>query len=803
MTSASPPPEHEWRTAEGAASDAARDEHAEAAADGPPPDAAPPGAPDAPDEWAPPAQDQTWPEDGSWPPPPPPVPPVAAAGVDDDGWRPVAMGRPWEAPGPADPEPAEPIAGTDPTAAAESAPVQSPAGDVWPPPPDPDEDSWIAAGPDAGQQPQAGDWPPPETDERRDTWAPPEPGDRTGDWAAPPATDDRPDAWGPPAAGDRASDWAAPPAAGAVAASDWAAPPAAGGAGAGGWADPPAAGAAGAAAGAWAAPPAGNGAGSGEWAPPAPAAPPGDGHEPWTPSPGPADDGRYTWPSSLPDAAPGAAWAPPTPDGGPLPPPDEPWTPADPGRPDGAGAADPPSRTWVTDEATGTVRYGDPVGWSPPAEPPAPDPAEVPSALLGGAPPRSPAYSAPVSDAYQAPVEPPPMVESPAGGRNGRKVGLIALAVLAVLALVGGLVAVLGGGDEPEDFSFGRISATGRAASVVTETGADGRALEVGEDVLAGWVIAAKDDSTVTIDLDGGGVARFDRGASLTFSDLGRRGGSHKPAVQIDGGRTWVNPAGQLGSEAITFTVPGGTVATSGNPVAIDCTSTCSIEAPAGGVTLTTTGGSVATPGENEKVSIESADNLSLLTSAGPSDWAQQNLDADKDADLRAPGESDTVGVKAGSIVDGGYLINIKITSEPTGDAIPEELQYHVDDGTYSANLTIDGSACVTLPCDMAVTSSEGATGTARIADGALTLTLTLPVPCKDENGNVVVASVGSDVVQATMPVIDARLAGDRWRAVAFQGTGTIAATLSTPCSPDNTLGTATNEIAVSGTATT
>jgi hypothetical protein len=408
-----------------------------------------------------------------------------------------------------------------------------------------------------------------------------------------------------------------------------------------------------------------------------------------------------------------------------------------------------------------------------------------------------------VSDAYQPPVGPPPLVEPQAERRGRRKLALVALGVVAVLALVGGLVAVLrGGGSESKGFSFGQISATGHTASVVTETGADGRTPEVGEDVLAGWVIASKGDDGVTIDLDGGGVMRFDRDAKLTFSDLGRRGGSHKPAVQIDGGRTWINPAGQLGAKSITFNVPGGTVATSGNPIAIDCTSACSIEAPAGGVTLTTTGGSVATPGENEKVTIESGDNLSLVTSAGPSDWAQKNLDADKDAHVRAPGDSDTVGVKAGAHVDGAYVLNIKITSEPTGDAIPEDLKYHVADGTYSANLTIDGSACVTLPCDLTVTSTEGATGTARIADGSLTLTLVQPVNCTDGNGNVVMANVGNDTVQATMPVIDARLAGDHWRAVGYQGTGTIAATLSTPCSPDMTLGTATSDVAVSGTAT-
>ncbi len=715
MTSASPPPEHEWRATKGAAGDDTRDEHGEAGGDG--------AQPDAPDEWAPPAQDQTWPEDGSWPPPPPPTAPVASAGVDDDGWRPVRMGRPWEAPGPVDPDPAaaEPAAepAVEPTADLPTAdlptadlptadlPTADPpaAGDVWPPPPAADEDAWIAAAP----QPQAGDWPPPpQADDRYVAWTPPAPGDRQDDWAppatdhpsggwAPPAADDRADAWGPPAADHPSGDWA-PPAADDRA--DAWGPPAADDR-SGDWAPP----AAGAAAGAWTASTAGSGAGSGEWAPPATAAPDGDG-----------SDERYTWPSSLPPTPPNAPaaerWGPAS---GPLPPPVEPWTPAGFGRSD---EADPPSRTWVTDEATGTVRYGDPVGWTPPPEPAAGDPTEVQT----GPAQRSPAYAAPVSDAYQAPVEPPPLVEQQADGRrNRRRLGLVALAVLAVLALVGGLVAVLrGGGDEAKEFSFGRISATGAAASVVTESGADGRALERGEDVLAGWVIAAKDDSAVAIDLDAGGVVRFDRGASLTFSDLGRRGGSHKPAVQIDGGRTWINPAGKLASQAITFNVPGATVATSGNPVAIDCTSTCSIEAPAGGVTLTTTGGSVATPGTNEKVTIESADNLSLLTSAGPSDWAQQNLDADKHARLPDPGESDTVGVKAGSVVDGGYLLNIKITSEPTGDAIPEDLKYHVADGTYSANLTIDGSACVTLPCDLAVTSTEGATGTARIADGAL-----------------------------------------------------------------------------------
>jgi hypothetical protein len=773
MTS-SPPPEHEWRAADGAADDEARDEDAD-------PDA--PDAGDATGTWAPPAQDQTWPADGSWPPPPPPTAPVASTGVDDDGWRPVRTGRTWEAPGPVDPAPAEgQDAWSPPTEPAETAsgwapPTETGAGwvrptepaetgsgwapptepaetgsgwapptepaaaaAVWPPAPEPDEDAWIAAGPGTGGTPQPGGWPAPPSDSPDADWAPPAPAEGQ-------------DAWGPPAAESRYPDWT----------------------------------------------------------PPAPA---GDGAEPWTPGPDaapPGDDGPHTWPSSGASAPAGEAWATAGTDAGePLASPDEPWTPAgyvqpdgtDPGADPGNGAAgESPSRTWVADEATGTVRYGDPVGWSRP-EPAAPAAGEAPSAPLG-APPRSPAYTAPVSDAYQPPVAPPPLVEPAEDRRDRRKVGLIALAVLAVVALAGGLFAVLrGGGGEAKGFSFGQIAATGDKASVVTETGTDDRALEVGEDVLAGWVIAAKDDSAVTIDLDGGGVMRFDRGASLTFSDLGRRGGSHKPAVQIDGGRTWINPAGQLGSQAISFTVPGGTVATSGNPIAVDCTSTCSIEAPAGGVTLTTTGGAVATPGENEKVSIDSADNLSLLTSAGPSDWAQQNLDADKDADVRSPGQPDTVSVKAGAHLDGAYLLNIKITSEPTGDDIPDELKYHVEGGTYSANITVDGSACVTLPCDLAVTSTEGASGTARIADGALTLTLNQPVNCTDPNGNVIMPNVGTDVVQATMPVIDARLAGDHWRVVGFQGTGTIAATLATPCSPDMPLGTATSEIAVSGTAT-
>lgn len=44
----------------------------------------------------------------------------------------------------------------------------------------------------------------------------------------------------------------------------------------------------------------------------------------------------------------------------------------------------------------------------------------------------------------------------------------------------------------------------------------------------------------------------------------------------------------------------------------------------------------------------------------------------------------------------------------------------------------------------------------------------------------------------------DVRQDGDRWVATAVEGTGTLAAALSTPCNEDETLGTATSPVTCS-----
>ncbi|HEY2997469.1 MAG TPA: hypothetical protein VGJ43_02790, partial [Acidimicrobiales bacterium] len=101
------------------------------------------------------------------------------------------------------------------------------------------------------------------------------------------------------------------------------------------------------------------------------------------------------------------------------------------------------------------------------------------------------------------------------------------------------------------------------------------------------------------------------------------------------------------------------------------------------------------------------------------------------------------------------------------------------------------------------VTADEGATGTARVENGVVMLSFTQPINCYDETmTTVVVPDIGVTTVQASLVVLDAQPVGEgeTWVANAFQGTGTLAATLTTPCNAGETLGTATSTIAVSGT---
>jgi hypothetical protein len=450
-----------------------------------------------------------------------------------------------------------------------------------------------------------------------------------------------------------------------------------------------------------------------------------------------------------------------------------------------------------------------------PAAPPPGSPAYAPPAAPGYAPPPSgyapppPGYGpspsgyAPPAPGYAPPG--PPFIPAPPGRRGARPWWFVAAAVVVVAAVVGGVVVVRGGGDDDTAYAFGQVGEATGGAIVRTAADEESRPLEAGETVLAGWVVEAAGDAAVTIELAGGGVVRFEGGAELTFADLardpdtGKTSGRSDPKIEIAGGRTWVNPAGEPSSAAIEVQVPEAVVASEGNPVAVDCTATCQVEAPAGGVTLTTSGGQEAAPAPNEIVTVEGADSLDLSTEPGPSDWARTNMDADAAADMPAPETVDSPGIKGAAVLDGTYIVTLDVTGASSGDAIPSELQYNQGEA-YTVNLVVDGSGCAAVPCDVTLTADDTATGTAHVENASITLSFSQPIDCYDETFTEVVdPGIGTTTVETTLQVTEARQDGDRWRVSSFDGTGTVAATLSTPCNPGETLGTATSPISLSG----
>jgi hypothetical protein len=508
---------------------------------------------------------------------------------------------------------------------------------------------------------------------------------------------------------------------------------------------------------------------AGGW--PAPTTPPST--DPWLPPAPPAPPPGATWSSPAQDA-PGWATPRPTPAG-------EGWPPPSPTAP------------------------GPAVGWPPPTAPgPAPGDAWSP-------PPASPAYSVPVSPAYAdgyAPPSsvPPPMVTPPAppappARADRRRLLLAGLAVVVVAAVVAGFLVTRSGDDEP-GLTLGEVGESIGNAVVRTGPGEEARPLEEGETVLAGWVVEAV-GGAVAIDLAGGGVVRFDTGAELTFTDLARDPetgeveGESDPVIEVEGGRTWFNPAGEAASAEIPLRIPDGEVTTEGNPVAVDCSASCSVEAPGGGVLLTT-GDQELSPAPNEVVTIEGAGTLALDSGSSPSSWAQQNLDADAEADLPPPDTVEGGGVKALGTFDGTYELTLTVTGPPGGDAIPEELKYQQGE-VFDVSLIVDGAACAAPPCDVGVSANDGAAGTAHVESGAVTLDVTQPIDCFDEAfTTVVVAGIGVTTVHADLSVTDVRQDDGRWVATAVEGTGTLAATLTTPCNEGETLGTATSPVTFS-----
>ena len=475
------------------------------------------------------------------------------------------------------------------------------------------------------------------------------------------------------------------------------------------------------------------------------------------------------------------------------PPPAEPWTPSG-FQPE-----------WTIEPAP--AEAGGPGGaalWPPP-------PVGDPAAGAGGEapPPSSPAYSAPSSDAYSADA-PPPMVATASAPPRRRRRGALIAAVAALAVLVAGVAALAlrgGGGDDGDGLAFGKVSATGHGAQVTPAAGQQAETLAKDDSVRAGTVVKTPGDATVTVDLEGGGVVRFDKGATVSFLDLaldpdtGRRTGESRPALQVDGGRVWVNPGGDSAPRAVRLRLPGGDIVSRHNPMAVDCTVSCRLEAPSGGVTFTSSGGLKATPGTGESVDFDDPQHLDLLTSSDPSEWARRNLIADRDAPVGKAVRDDGHSVKDGALLDGSYRLSLSVTGPPKGADIPDDLK-HQPGQRGAATLEADGGECVTTPCDVAVRGENGAEGTARVADGKVTITLTQPIPCRDTSGHVVNPDIGTSTLKITLDVLDAAPEGKRWVASSFTGTGTLASTMSTPCTAEETLGTSTSPIAVSAAPT-
>src|SRR5918998_1691151 len=398
---------------------------------------------------------------------------------------------------------------------------------------------------------------------------------------------------------------------------------------------------------------------------------------------------------------------------------------------------------------------------------PSPSPAASPSA--------GPAVPAASTDTPRetAPATPATVAEPTTGPRaaaSDRRLGWQLLIAGLVLVVVAGAVAVLaiqsrGDGDA---HAFGEVSAVTGDVVVRPGSDADLRVLEVGDQVVAGWLVDAPAGATATIDLAGNGVVRIDSGTRLRFVDLaldpdtGERDRASEPAVDISGGRAWLIPGAADDGVRVQAHIADGVIESEGHPVAVDCTTACTVEAPTGGVTVTTDEGVEMSPTANEVLRVGPGTALDVDLAGAPSTWARQNLDADEVAGLPAPSATDGPGI--------------------VGSAV------------------LDGTSCAAPPCAVPVTGADGASGTAQLRDREVALTFGLPIDCYDESyTSVVVPGIGTTAVTASLAIEAVDFDGERWHVRRVSGTGTIAATMNTTCNPGDVLGTSTSPITIAG----
>jgi hypothetical protein len=378
----------------------------------------------------------------------------------------------------------------------------------------------------------------------------------------------------------------------------------------------------------------------------------------------------------------------------------------------------------------------------------------------------------------------------------------------AVAALV-----VLGGDEAEGGDAFGTV-ATSAGALVRTSADGETRPLDDGETVLEGWTVEAAHEP-VTLELDGGGIVRFDTGARLTFS-----GGAHpdatdprpRPRIAVRGGRLWFNPGGRDGWTDVVVSTRTLSVTTGGNPIGIDCPDDCLVEAPAGGVEATTDDGPALTPAAGELV--VDADTLGVRAAAGPSEWATENLAADTAAGLPAPAPTEGPGVAAGALPALSYAIEVDVTSTATGDALAAGLSWGPGE-QHTLDASVDTSACYSPPCSVRISSVDDPdtaavridrAGVVRVGDGRMAVTLERQVVCLDAVTGDGPRAGGSSTIAADLAVVEAGYdpVTGRWNATTLEGSGTASVTITDPtCATGaSPTGTRTNDLRITGTAT-
>jgi hypothetical protein len=378
-------------------------------------------------------------------------------------------------------------------------------------------------------------------------------------------------------------------------------------------------------------------------------------------------------------------------------------------------------------------------------------------------------------------VGPPPQPSAENGhGRqaDARRRWLLAAALGVVVSLgVATLVLVTRpGGEAPGEVGTVR---TASGARVRTSGGAEPRALKDGEVVLTGWSVEAGDGPAVTVDLAAGGVLRFDGGATLTFAEADGSGES-KPSVEIVGGRTWFNPGGVPESAALVLRTEVVTLRSTGNPVALDCTIDCTVEAPAGGVKVSADDGVNVAPVSDEALTVTSDGGLVMRTIDQPSAWAQENLDADAAA-LPPPDPALVDGVTAGALPAGAYALDLAITNDGEGAALPAGVMFRRGQ-TAHYDATVETGSCPQVPCDVPVAATSARlnttvrlAGSFHIENRSMALTLTRPIDCPVPDPD---RAPGTVTITVNMTVSEAAYdeSARRWIATVMGGPGTSTA---------------------------